>query len=92
MVLFLRSKKGFRYIPENESEQPVLGWNKSNYICYQRVREAHDAGVLRVDWIPGKFNMADVFTKTAMPGNTMHNLVDPIFLNTASSMGDTKKV
>ena len=30
MVLFLRSKKGFRYIPENESEQPVLGWNKSH--------------------------------------------------------------
>ena len=32
MVLFLRSKKGFRYIPENESEQPVLGWNKSDGI------------------------------------------------------------
>ena len=29
MVLFLRSKKGFRYIPENESEQDILGWNKS---------------------------------------------------------------
>ena len=29
MVLFLRSIKSFRYIPENESEQPVLGWNTS---------------------------------------------------------------
>ena len=29
MVLFLRSKKGFRYIPENESEQDILGWKKS---------------------------------------------------------------
>ena len=29
MVLFLRSKKGFRYIPENESEQDILGWNTS---------------------------------------------------------------
>ena len=30
MVLFLRSKKGFCYIPENESEQDILGWNKSD--------------------------------------------------------------
>ena len=30
MVLFLQSKNRFCYIPENESEQPVLGWNKSN--------------------------------------------------------------
>ena len=29
MVLFLQSKKRFCYIPENESEHPVLGWNKS---------------------------------------------------------------
>ena len=30
MVLFLRSIKSFHYIPENESEQDVLGWNKSS--------------------------------------------------------------
>ena len=29
MVLFLQSKKAFRYIPENESEQDILVWNKS---------------------------------------------------------------
>ena len=29
MVLFLRSIKSFRYIPENESEQDILGWNTS---------------------------------------------------------------
>ena len=29
MVLFLRSKNSFRYIPENESEQDILGWNTS---------------------------------------------------------------
>ena len=29
MVLFLRSKNRFCYIPENESEQDILGWNKS---------------------------------------------------------------
>ena len=33
MVLFLRSKKRFRYIPDNESEQPVLGWNISVQGC-----------------------------------------------------------
>ena len=29
MVLFLQSKNRFCYIPENESEQDILGWNKS---------------------------------------------------------------
>ena len=29
LVLFLQSKKIFCYIPENESEQNILGWNKS---------------------------------------------------------------
>ena len=29
LVLFLRSINIFRYIPENESEQPILGWNTS---------------------------------------------------------------
>ena len=29
MVLFLRSKNRFCYIPENDSEQYILGWNKS---------------------------------------------------------------
>ena len=29
MVLFLQSKNSFRYIPENESEQDILGWNMS---------------------------------------------------------------
>ena len=30
LVLLLRSKKSFRYIPENESKQDILGWNTSN--------------------------------------------------------------
>ena len=29
LVLFLRSKKSFCYILENESEQDILGWNTS---------------------------------------------------------------
>ena len=30
LVLFLLSIESFHFIPENESEQPVLGWNTSN--------------------------------------------------------------
>ena len=32
LVLFLRQINGFRYIPENESEGDVLGWNKSSIV------------------------------------------------------------
>ena len=133
MVLFLRSIASFRYIPENESEHPVLGWNTSealryklrcfgipvegpaevfcdnisvvknliipttaldkrhNYIYYHRVREAQAAGILRVGWIPGDFNLEDLFTKTTTSGNTRHNLVDSIFSNTAPPIGDIEK-
>ena len=34
LVLFLRSINSFCYIPENESEQPVLGWNTSNPLSW----------------------------------------------------------
>ena len=59
-----------------------------NGICYHSVREAQDSGILRVGWIPGEFNLADLFTMTTMPGNTRHNLVDSIFSNTKSPIGD----
>ena len=32
LVLLLRSINVFRYIPENESEREILGWNMSNAI------------------------------------------------------------
>ena len=49
---------------------------RRNTIIYQRVREDQAAGILRVGWIPGKFNLTDLSTKTTMTGNTRHNLVD----------------
>ena len=52
------------------------------------VRESHDAYIIQVGWIPGEFNLTDLFTKTTMPVNTRHNLVDSIFYNTASPIGD----
>ena len=60
-------------------------------ICYHKVREAQAAGILRVGRIPGEFNLADLFTKTTMTGNTRHNLVDSIFYNTASPISDIEK-
>ena len=57
--------------------------NRHDDICYHRVRGAEAAGILRFGWISGEFNLADLFTKTTMPGNTRHNLVDSIFSNTA---------
>ena len=60
-------------------------------ICYRSLSEAEAAGILWVGWIPGEFNLADLFTKTTMPGNTRHNLVDSIFSNTASPIGDIEK-
>ena len=74
------------------SSIPTSVLNKrNNYIYYHRVREAQDAGILRVGCIPGEFNLADLFTKTTMPGNTRHNLVDSIFYNTASPISDIEK-
>ena len=74
------------------SSTPTSAFNKrQNFICYHRVREAQAAGILRVGWIPGEFILSNLFTKTTIPGNTRNNLVDSIFSNTASPIGDIEK-
>ena len=65
--------------------------NRRNAICYHRVREVQNSGILWVEWIPGEFNLAYLFTNTTMLGNTRHTLVDSIFSNTASPIGDIEK-
>ena len=71
---------------------PTSSLNKrNNAICYHEVREAQDAYILRVRWIPGEFNLSDFFTKTTMTGNRRHNLSDSIFSNTACQIGDIEK-
>ena len=71
---------------------PTSALNKMhNSICYHRVREAQDAGILRVGWIPGEFNPSEFLTKTTMPGNKRHNLVASVFYNTASPIRDIEK-
>ena len=64
-----------------------------NAICYHRFRfrESQAAGVLCVGLIVGKFNLDDLFTKTKIPGNTRHNLVEYIFSNRASPIGGIDK-
>ena len=52
---------------------------------------AHAAGIIHVWWIKGEFNLVDLFTKTTMPGNARHNLVDSIFSNTESPIGNIEK-
>ena len=43
VVLFLRSIKSFRYIPETEREQPVLGWNTSLTVSVVAQKKAADS-------------------------------------------------
>jgi hypothetical protein len=52
------------------------------------VREAQATGTIRVGWIKGDFNLADLFTKTTMPGNLRHGLVMNIFNNDVAPLVD----
>lgn len=61
---------------------------RHNAICYHRVREAQAAGTIRVGWIEGKYNLADLFTKTTMSGNERHGMVENIFHNNAAPLID----
>ncbi len=61
---------------------------RHNSISYHRVREAQAAGTIRVGWIPGTENLADLFTKTSIPGNVRNDIVETIFCNQASILSD----
>ena len=51
---------------------------RHNAICYHRVREAQAAGAIRVGWIEGKFNVADLFTKTTLSNEAKRTFVQQI--------------
>ena len=75
----------------NNSIIPISVLNyRHDYICYHRVREARSEVVFCVGRIPGGFNLAYLFTKTVMPGNTKHSLVELVVPKTASPIGDIK--
>ncbi len=46
-----------------------------------RVREAQAAGVIRVGWIEGNYNVADLFTKTTLSNKAKRTFVQSIFDN-----------
>ena len=69
------------------SSVPTSVLNKRhNAICYHRVREAQAAGVIRVGWIEGKFNIADLFTKTTLSNEAKRQFIQSIFNNNVTPL------
>ena len=62
---------------------------KHNSVCYHRFREAHTDGTIRVGWISGEYNKADIGTKTTIPTKRRYELLDSIFNEKFSTI--TKK-
>jgi len=52
---------------------------RHNAICYHRVREAQAAGMVRVGWIEGEKNVADLFTKTTLSNESKRRFTQFIF-------------
>jgi len=62
------------------SSVPTSVLNKiHNAICYHRVREAQAAGIIRVGWIEGTKNIADLFTKTTLANESKRRFTQFIF-------------
>ena len=70
-----------RSVVTNSSVPTSVLNKRHNAICYHRVREAQAAGVIHVGWIEGKFNVADLFTKTTLSNETKRTFVQSIFDN-----------
>ena len=70
-----------KYVVTNASVPESVLNKKHTSICYHRVREAQAAGTLRVGWIQGEFNKADLATKTTIDTGRRYDLVNSIFVN-----------
>jgi len=72
------------------SSVPTSVLNKRhNAICYHRVREAQEAGIIRVGWIEGERNVADLFTKTTISNKSKRKFVQFIFDDIATPLPRT---
>ena len=72
------------------SSVPTSVLNKRhNAICYHRIREAQAAGVIRVGWIEGKENVADLFTKTTLSNENKSRFIQFIIDDEATSLPRT---
>ena len=67
--------------------QSVLN-KRHNAICYHRVREAQAAGIIRVGWIQGEYNQADLGTKTTLSTKRRYELVNEIMWNDGFTLLD----
>ena len=66
----------------NNTSVPTSILNKRhNAICYDQVRESQSAGKIRVRWIPGEINPADLLTRNTISGNDRHSIVEIVFHN-----------
>ena len=63
---------------------------KHNSICYHRVREAQAAGTIRVGWIEGEYNKADLATKTTLSTVRRHGLTSTLFDNNCTILEKEK--
>ena len=70
-----------RSVVTNSSVPTSVLNKRHNAICYHRVREAQAAGTIRVGWIEGKSNVADLFTKTTLSNEAKRTFVQSIFNN-----------
>ena len=65
---------------------------RHNTICYHRVRESQAARTLKLGWIPGGYNIADLLTKTTMKRNMRHGMVKLIFYNKLLVIREKEKI
>ena len=68
-----------RSVVTNASIPTSMLNRKHNAICYHRVREAQAAGTIRVGWIKGEYNKADLLTKTTLSTKRWYDLLNSIF-------------
>ena len=47
---------------------------------------------MRVGWIPGEYNLADLLTNTTMTGNMRHGMVEQMFYNKAEVIREKDKI
>ena len=64
---------------------------RHNTICDRSVGEAQAAGIIRVGWIEGKYNIADLLTKTTLATNQKHFITTGIFKNNVAVIKDEMK-
>ena len=78
-----------RSVVTNSSVPTSVLNKRHNAICYHRVREPQAAGVIRVGWIEGKKNVADLFTKTTLSNESKRRFIQFIFDDTATPLPRT---